>query len=129
MTRADWVVPTAVTIAIGVGAMLVTLPVVQRTQQALLAQRLQEMPAAQREATMKLAQAAGTVGTLAGLPLMTLVTLFAAGMAPVVVHTDAAGGYLFTNLPAGAYTVSVTPPPGFMQTYDLDGLGTPNAAA
>ncbi len=45
-------------------------------------------------------------------------------------YTDANGGYLFDGLPpsnAGGYTVTVTPPAGLHQTYDENGLGTPNA--
>ena len=40
------------------------------------------------------------------------------------------GLYRFTQLPAGRYTVTVvasTLPAGYVQTYDADGLGTPNA--
>ena len=43
--------------------------------------------------------------------------------------TDANGEYLFDELPAGDYTVTVdagTLPAGLEQTYDFDGLGTPN---
>ena len=36
------------------------------------------------------------------------------------------GFYLFKYLPVGTYTVKVTPPPGMTQTYDADGLGTPD---
>ncbi len=42
------------------------------------------------------------------------------------------GGYLFSNLGPGDYTVEVIPaslPAGLDQTYDLDGVGTPNSAA
>lgn len=39
------------------------------------------------------------------------------------------GYYTFSNLAAGTYTVEVVPPAGLTQTYDLDGLGTANAAA
>jgi len=45
--------------------------------------------------------------------------------------TDADGQYLFDALPAGAYTVTVdaaTLPAGLEQTYDFDGLGTPNTS-
>jgi len=42
--------------------------------------------------------------------------------------TDSNGGYIFTNLPPGNYTVSVTPLPGLEPTHDLDGIGTPNLA-
>ena len=40
---------------------------------------------------------------------------------PVTVVTDANGEYLFDNLPAGAYTVTVTPPAGMTNTGDPDG--------
>ncbi len=46
--------------------------------------------------------------------------------------TSGDGGYLFENLPAGDYTVTVddsTLPAGYEQTYDLDGLGTPHEAS
>jgi hypothetical protein len=45
--------------------------------------------------------------------------------------TGSNGLYLFSNLPAGAYTVQVdtsTLPPGAQPTFDVDGLGTPNEA-
>jgi hypothetical protein len=43
------------------------------------------------------------------------------------VTVGADGLYLFGNLAAGTYTVSVTPPANYFATADLDGLGTPNA--
>ena len=45
--------------------------------------------------------------------------------------TDENGYYLFPNLPAGTYRVTVdyeTLPEGAIQTYDLDGLDTPDTA-
>jgi hypothetical protein len=45
--------------------------------------------------------------------------------------TGANGTYTFTGLPAGEYKVSVdtaTLPVNYAQTYDLDGLATPNSA-
>ncbi len=42
--------------------------------------------------------------------------------------TDASGKYLFTGVNAGTYTVKIVPPSGYLQTYDLDGLGSPNQA-
>ena len=45
--------------------------------------------------------------------------------------TDASGKYNFPDLPAGFYKVTIDPatlPDGVEQTYDLDGLGTPNKA-
>ncbi|MBI3943433.1 MAG: carboxypeptidase regulatory-like domain-containing protein, partial [Chloroflexi bacterium] len=50
----------------------------------------------------------------------------------ILATTDANGHYLFTNLPAGTYTVTVvstTLPAGLTQTYDLDGLATPHTAS
>ena len=46
--------------------------------------------------------------------------------------TDASGLYLIDGLGAGTYTARVNPatlPGGLAQTYDLDGIGTPNVAA
>lgn len=46
--------------------------------------------------------------------------------------TSGDGNYLFTGLPAGDYTVEVdgsTLPPNLAQTYDLDGLDTPDRAS
>ena len=45
--------------------------------------------------------------------------------------TDANGEYLFDDLPAGDYTITVddtTLPDGMEQTYDYDGLGTPHTS-
>ena len=45
--------------------------------------------------------------------------------------TDANGEYLFDDLPAGEYTITVdetTLPEGMAQTYDYDGLGTPSTS-
>ena len=44
-------------------------------------------------------------------------------------YTDANGGYLFDGLPpsnGAGYTITVFPPAGLNQTYDENGLGTPN---
>jgi|GEM_PF-1731734 len=44
--------------------------------------------------------------------------------------TNGSGIYTFAGLPAGDYTVCVsTPPAGFAQTYDLDGVATAHCAA
>lgn len=46
--------------------------------------------------------------------------------------TDSGGIYLFSDLAAGDYVVSVAPgsvPQGSLATYDLDGVGTPHQAA
>ncbi len=48
------------------------------------------------------------------------------GAIPYVTTTDMSGLYLFENLPSGTYQVQVTPPADAFQTYDYDGLGTPN---
>jgi hypothetical protein len=42
--------------------------------------------------------------------------------------TSTSGTYLFTGLPAGDYTVKVTRKAGYSQTYDLDGLLSPDIA-
>lgn len=42
--------------------------------------------------------------------------------------TGANGIYTFGGLLAGSYTVCVAPMSGYTQTYDLDGVGTPNCA-
>ena len=39
--------------------------------------------------------------------------------------TDLNGHYMFTNLPAGTYTVSAGQPVGYVPTFDLDGLLVP----
>src|SRR6185295_19046037 len=49
-----------------------------------------------------------------------------------VTTTNSSGNYLFTNLLAGSYSVTVdalTLPAGFVQTFDLDGVSTPNRAS
>jgi hypothetical protein len=43
--------------------------------------------------------------------------------------TNANGEYLFSNLAAGSYSVTVTAPSGLTQTFDLDGLSTANKAS
>ncbi|MGB8861559.1 MAG: SdrD B-like domain-containing protein [Ilumatobacteraceae bacterium] len=43
--------------------------------------------------------------------------------------TGADGAYLFTHLPAGNFRVDVVPPAGVNQTFDLDGIATPNTAS
>ena len=63
-----------------------------------------------------------------------LITLYAADGTTVVAttKTDAEGNYIFTDLPADTYTVTVTTPSGMDVTYDedqgWDGTGSPNAS-
>jgi len=50
----------------------------------------------------------------------------------VTTVTDANGNYLFEDLEPGGYTVNVDPstlPPSAQQTYDADGLGSPNSSS
>ena len=42
--------------------------------------------------------------------------------------TSAAGVYGFANLLPGNYTVTVTPPTGYVQTFDSNGIATPNTS-
>jgi hypothetical protein len=56
------------------------------------------------------------------------VTLIQDGTVLSSQQTGADGLYLFENLPAGNYTVQVTRKAGYTQTFDLDGLLTPNVA-
>ncbi|MEN6545485.1 MAG: SdrD B-like domain-containing protein [Armatimonadia bacterium] len=52
----------------------------------------------------------------------------ATGTSRFATTLTASGSYAFSNLPAGAYKVSVVSAPGAtVQTYDADGLRTPNA--
>jgi hypothetical protein len=54
------------------------------------------------------------------------------GNVVAVATTNSNGNYLFSNLLSGNYTVSVDPltvPAGYVQTYDLDGIGTANTTA
>lgn len=56
------------------------------------------------------------------------VTLIQNGTVLTSQQTGADGLYLFDGLPAGNYTVQVTRKAGYTQTFDLDGLLTPNVA-
>jgi uncharacterized repeat protein (TIGR01451 family)/fimbrial isopeptide formation D2 family protein len=69
-----------------------------------------------------------------GLPGLTVtltgVDTFGAAV-NVTTTTGINGAYTFANLPPSSvagYTVTVTPPAGTTQTYDLDGIGTANSA-
>ncbi len=57
------------------------------------------------------------------------VVLNRAGSVVATATTDASGAYAFSNIPTGTYTVSVVPSTYWGATYDIDGIGTPNAAA
>jgi hypothetical protein len=63
-----------------------------------------------------------------GLPGLT-VTLFNGSTVVASLPTGPLGQYSFAGIPAGNYTVQVTPPTYWGATFDADGLGTPNAAA
>jgi len=59
------------------------------------------------------------------------VTISGATLPLGYVTTQTTGGngiYTFSGLPAGSYQVCVTPMGGYIQTYDLDGSGTPHCA-
>lgn len=56
------------------------------------------------------------------------VTLIQDGVVLASQQTGTDGLYLFENLPGGEYTVQVTRKAGYTQTFDLDGLLTPNVA-
>ena len=63
----------------------------------------------------------------AGIPNLTVNLYDSAGALVATTVTDVDGGYLFTGLPAGRYTVKVmNPPAGLNPTYDEDGTGTPH---
>ncbi|MFN8489793.1 MAG: SdrD B-like domain-containing protein [Caldilineaceae bacterium] len=66
-----------------------------------------------------------------GIPNVKLILIDSNGVTKTVT-TDQNGVYHFTDLPAGNYTVRVdatTLPPGLQQTFDLDGINTPNITA
>ena len=54
--------------------------------------------------------------------------VFADGSEVPVQVTAGDGNYLFNDLPPATYVVTVTAPADLGQTYDLDGLDTPNAS-
>jgi hypothetical protein len=57
-----------------------------------------------------------------------LVELISAGTVIASVETGNDGEYGFTDVPAGVYTVKVTPKKDYVATYDVDGLATPGQA-
>lgn len=70
----------------------------------------------------------GCRGSESGLPNATVRLFDVNGYLLATRQTDCNGWYQFTGLLAGTYTVTVTPPSGYTQTYDLDGLLTQNSA-
>lgn len=70
--------------------------------------------------------------TESGIPGVKLILRDGGGTQLATTFTNAVGWYEFNGgLPPGTYKVEVdttTLPPGLMQTYDLDGLATPNIA-
>ncbi len=65
----------------------------------------------------------------AGLTGISVALLDATGAALGSLTTDGSGNYAFEGLPPGAYAVAVDPltlPEGYTQTFDADGLGTPD---
>ncbi|MGV3723692.1 MAG: SdrD B-like domain-containing protein, partial [Actinomycetota bacterium] len=66
----------------------------------------------------------------AGIPGVEVKLLNGAGAIAATATTDASGLYLFDQLEAGSYTVSIpAAPAGLTQTFDLDGLSTANKAS
>jgi hypothetical protein len=63
-----------------------------------------------------------------GLVGISVLLRTAGGQTLAVQATDASGAYDFDSVAAGTYSVCVAPPEGFEETYDLDGLTTPNCA-
>jgi len=63
-----------------------------------------------------------------GLTNVVVVLRNASGTAIGTNTTGVNGTYAFTNLTAGTYSVTVTPPENYGPTWDLDGTGTPNRA-
>ncbi|HKI01254.1 MAG TPA: SdrD B-like domain-containing protein [Thermoanaerobaculia bacterium] len=64
-----------------------------------------------------------------GINGVTVQLLNSGGTVIATTTTSGDGNYTFSNLTAGNYSVRVTAPAGYAQTYDLDGVGTANIAA
>jgi len=64
-----------------------------------------------------------------GINGVTVQLLNSGGTVIATTTTAGDGNYTFGNLAAGSYSVRVTAPAGYAQTYDLDGVGTANIAA
>ena len=64
-----------------------------------------------------------------GINGVTVQLLNSGGTVIATTTTSGDGNYTFGNLTAGSYSVRVTAPAGYAQTYDLDGVGTANIAA
>src|ERR1700712_432427 len=65
----------------------------------------------------------------AGINGVTVQLLDPANNVLATATTSGDGNYTFSNLAAGNYSVRVTPPAGFAETYDLDGIATANVAS
>jgi hypothetical protein len=72
--------------------------------------------------------ASGTYPPDAGEPGLSGWTVTLSGTSAGTTTTSGAGTYSFTGLSAGTYKVCVTAKTGYTETYDLDGLATPNCA-
>ncbi len=64
-----------------------------------------------------------------GIPNVKVELYDAANVLKATTYTDANGGYLFTNLPPGTYSVKTYPSGGLNATYDEDGTGTLNTSS
>jgi len=74
-SAADWVVPAILSAAVIVACLVIAAPVMSEFRQQAIEQRMQDMPAEQREAVKK-SQGMMEAGTLIVTPIMTFVMLF-----------------------------------------------------
>ncbi len=65
----------------------------------------------------------------AGINGVTVQLLDSSNNVVATATTSGDGNYTFSNLTAGNYSVRVTPPAGYAETYDLDGIATANVAS